>query len=186
MTPSGWQPRRRARRLGSRRRATTRVSAVTSVGLLVLGLSACGNWVMSVTDAGQVGITVDGTGRPVIVVVTCATARPVITMFEGRKSSDPESKHNVQRGSWQARRGFSGVEMLALSAPGEDWKTTSSPGPLEPGTLFVVEGGTAEDEHASLGGASFRAEDLPSLSPDDVQVNGKSISLSAFGAYQCS
>jgi hypothetical protein len=167
-----------------RRRATSAAVAVLSTACLAAVLSACGNWI-TVTDAGQLGITVDAAGQPVVAVVTCSTARPQITLSEGRKKSDPDTKVNVQRGSWEARRAFSGVATLALTAPGENWKPTSSSRPLEPGRLFIVDGGTLEDDNASLGGVSFRTEDLAKLSPDQVQVNGKIKPLSAFGAYQC-
>jgi len=154
------------------------------VGCLALGLSGCGNWI-TVTDAGQVGLTVDGAGQPVLAVMTCDTARPVIELVEGRRKADPDNKPNVQRGSWEARRGFSHVQKLALTAPGDDWKTTRSPGPLEPGRLFVVVAGTVEDENASLAGVSFRTQDLARLSPDQVLVDGKVESLRTFGAYEC-
>jgi hypothetical protein len=157
---------------------------VLAAACLAVGLSGCGNW-LTVTDAGQLGITVDSAGAPVVAVVTCAEATPVIGMFEGRKKSDPDSKTNVQRGRWVARRAVLGVSTLALAAPGEIWRTTSSPGPLEPGRLFIVDGGTVEDDHAYLGGVSFRARDLATLSPDKVAVNGKIKSLTEFGSYQC-
>lgn len=136
-------------------------------------------------DAGQMGLTVDAAGQPVVAVVTCSRATPEIVMFEGRKKSDPGSKENVSRGHWVARRALSGVTTLALTAPGENWKTTSSPGPLESDRLFIVNGGTLEDDNASLGGVNFRTGDLATLSPDKVQVYGKTKSWSAFGAYKC-
>jgi hypothetical protein len=158
--------------------------AVLSATCLAASLSACGNWI-TVHDAGQIGITVDTAGRPVVAVMTCSKATPVIEMAEGRKKSDPDNKANVSRGSWQARRAFNGVERLALAAPGGNWKTTSSPGRLESDRLFVVDGGTREDSNGSLGGVSFRTADLAALTPDKVQVNGKIKSWNAFGAYQC-
>ena len=151
---------------------------------LAVCLSGCGNWI-SVTYAGQLGLTVDAAGRPVVAVFTCSKARPVINMAEGRKKSDPASKVNVERGTWQARRGFSGVQLLALTAPGQNWTPRSGPGRLQPGTLFIVEGGTVEVKDASLGGVDFRTKDLATLSPDEVQVNGKIESWHAFGSYQC-
>lgn len=106
-------------------------------------------------------------------------------MAEGRKKSDPGSKVNVNRGTWQARRGFSGVEKLALTAPAENWKPRSGPGPLQPGTLFVIDGGTVEVKDASLGGVDFQTKDIARLSPDEVLVNGKVESWRAFGAHKC-
>jgi hypothetical protein len=152
---------------------------------LALALSACGNWV-TVSDAGQLGLTVDAAGRPVVAVVTCHPVRPVIGLYEGHKKTDPENKANVRRGGWQSRRPFSGVAKLTLTAPDPSWTTTSSSPTLERGRLFVVDGGTLEDENASLGGVSFHLEDLAALSPDTVRVNGKAQSWQAFGAYRCS
>jgi hypothetical protein len=158
--------------------------AVLTAGCLAASLSACGNWI-TVHDAGQIGITVDTAGQPVVAVMTCSKATPVIEMSEGRKKSDPDNKVSVSRGSWQARRAFTGVEKLALTAPSSSWKATGSPGRLESDRLFVVDGGTREDSNGSLGGVSFRTGDLAALSPDTVRVNGKIKSLNAFGAYQC-
>jgi hypothetical protein len=184
MTRPDRQPPQPSHHQSRRRRATGAAVAALSTACLAVVLSACGNWI-TVTDAGQLGITVDAAGQPVVAVVTCSSARPQITLSEGRKKSDPDTKENVQRGSWEARRAFSGFAKLPVTAPGKNWKTTSSSGALEPGPLFVVDGGTVEDDNASLGGVSFRTEDLAELSPDQVQVNGKIKSLSAFGAYQC-
>ena len=106
-------------------------------------------------------------------------------MAEGRKTSDPGSTVNVDRGTWQARRGFSGVAKLSLTAPGENWTPRTGPGRLQPGTLFLVDGGTVEVQGASLGGVNFRTSDLAALSPDEVQVNGKIESWRAFATYKC-
>jgi hypothetical protein len=173
-----------------RGRVTTGATAVLSTAVLsacvALGLSGCGNWI-SVTEAGQMGLTVDDAGRPVVAVMTCDKATPVVEMSEGRKKSDPDNAENVQRGGWQARHKYVGVERLALETPGPVWRTTTSgPGRLEPGTLFIVDGGTLEDDNASLGGVTFRVPDLARLSPDTVQVNGKTTSWRAFGAHHCS
>jgi hypothetical protein len=100
--------------------------ALVPLGLLAAALSACGN-LISVTDAGQIGITVDRAGQPVIAVMTCAKATPWIELGEGRKASDPENKVSAERGSWKARNSFAGVEKLALAAPGGNWTTTRSP-----------------------------------------------------------
>ena len=151
----------------------------------VVGLSACGNVLPDVTDSGQMGLTVDATGEPVIAVFTCSKATVAVDMFEGRKQNDPATKESVGRGSWQARRAFAGVQKLAIMAPGASWKTNSGPGQLESTTHFYLEGRTTEVEYSTLGGTGFRTRDLPKLSPDRVEVNGKPMSWSAFAAYKC-
>lgn len=166
------------------RQIRTGAAAVAWLSLLVAGLSACGNWI-SVTDAGRVGITVDAAGQPVIAVVTCSESTPVIGMAEGRDASDPDTEPNVERGRWRAREAFTGVATLPLADPGENWVTARRPGALETDRLFVVDGGTVEDEHASLGGVSFRIADLARLSPGEVRVEGNVEPLSTFRAYRC-
>lgn len=185
MQPKLRPARRRVPHLDRRRRATKGATAVLSAACVAFGLTGCGNWI-SVTDAGQMGLTVDAAGRPVVAVMTCGKATPVIEMSEGRKKSDPDNAENVQRGSWQARHRYAGVEKLALETPGPVWRTTSSPGRLEPGTLFIVDGGTLEDDDASLGGVTFHMSDLARLSPDTVQVDGRTTSWRAFGSHRCS
>jgi hypothetical protein len=166
------------------RRTGTGAAAVGRLSLLVAGLAACGNWI-SVTDAGRVGITVDAAKHPVIAVMTCGRSTPVIGMAEGRHESDPDTEPNVERGQWRAREAFIGVQTFPLADPGQNWVTIRRPGALETDNLFVVEGGTVEDQHASLGGVSFRIADLARLSPGQVQVEGRLESLSTFGTYQC-
>src|SRR5690242_15191114 len=154
-------------------------AAVAWLSLLVGGLSACGNWI-SVTDAGRLGITVDAAGHPVLAVLTCRESTPVIGMAEGRKPSDPDTRPNVERGRWKARKAFSGVATFPVADARENWETVRGPGPLEAGKLFVVDGGTAEDEHASLGAVSFHDADLTHLRPGQVRVDGKVEPLSTF------
>jgi hypothetical protein len=161
-----------------------RCAAALMLGLGMVGLAACGN-AITIHDAGQVGITVDHAGRPVIMVMTCAKSTPVIDMAEGRKESDPDSKPNVERGHWRARQAFSGVRNIALKKPEEGWLTTRDPGSLESDRLFIVGGGTVEDKNASLTPVDFRTPDLTRLSPDQVLVNGKVEPISAFGDYRC-
>jgi hypothetical protein len=159
-------------------------AVLASLALFVAGVSACGN-AITVVHAGQVGMIVDRSGHPAIAVMTCSTATPLINLAEGRKPSDPDNQQNVQRGSWRARKGFAGVQLLALFEPSENWVTTRVPGTLEPERLFIVDGGTVEDKNASLLPVSFRTPDLARLTPDQVLVDGKVESLSAFGAYRC-
>jgi hypothetical protein len=155
-----------------------------SLSLLAGGLSACGN-LITVHDAGHVGITVDAVGSPVIMVMTCTRATPVITLSEGRKPSDPDTKPNVQRGNWRSRTPFTGVSKLALVPPGPTWTATLDPGTLQSDRLFIVDGGTIEDDDASLAPVSFHTQDLAPLTPNQVRVEGKIEPLSTFGAYRC-
>ena len=147
-------------------------------------MSGCGNWI-SVTYAGQIGLTVDAAGQPVAAIFTCSKARPIINMSEGLKASDNGKKPNVDRGTWTARRGFAGVQKLALTAPGENWTPRRGSGLLQAGTLFIVDGGTVEVNDASLGAVDFRTKDLARLNPDVVLVNGKIESWSVFRSYKC-
>jgi len=117
--------------------------------------------------------------------MTCGESTPVVGMAEGRKESDPDTDPNVERGRWRARQAFAGVETLPIADPGEKWVTVRGPGPLESDRLFVVDGGTVEDEHASLGAVGFRIADLARLSPGRVRTAERVESLSTFGAYRC-
>jgi hypothetical protein len=170
---------------GSRKLLWSRTAAVMGLTLLTGGLTGgCGN-LITVVDAGQLGITVDAAGGPVIAVMSCARATPVISMAEGRRPSDPDDQENVERGSWRARTSFAGVRQLPISAPGENWTTIGEPGTLESDRLFIVNGGTVEDDDASLTPVDFRTSDLARLAPGRVLVAGKVESLEAFGAYRC-
>jgi hypothetical protein len=160
------------------------VAALLALGVLA-GTTACGN-AITVHHAGQLGITVDQAHRPVVAVMSCNRATPVINMAEGRRASDPDTKPNTERGAWKARTGFAGVQQFPLAAPGDGWATELDPGTLEPDRLFIVYGGTAEDENASLVQVSFRLQDLATLSPGQIRTDGKVEPLATFGAYRCS
>jgi hypothetical protein len=171
----------------TRRLAAKITTAGTALllGAFAVGLSACGN-AITVHPAGQLGMTVDRAGQPVLAVMTCFRATPAIDLAEGRPEPDPGTQPNVQRGSWQARKGFSGVQRIAFATSGENWTSTKRPGTLEPGKLFVATGGTLEDKDANLAQVSFRAQDLARLTPDQVLVEeGKVEPLSTFSAYTC-
>jgi hypothetical protein len=161
------------------------VRTFVAVSLVLVAVSACGNAISYPDKVGQVGITVDQAGRPVIAVMTCSKATPVIQMHEGRKPSDPDTKENVKRGSWQARTAFAGVRNLAPTATDDTWVTASGAGSLESDRMFLVTGGIAEKKNTTMGGVSFRLSDLDRLSPDQVQVDTGVQSLSAFSAYHC-
>lgn len=167
-----------------RRRGARGGLATLAAGCLLATLTGCGN-VIEVHDAGQLGLTVDGVGHPVVAVMLCAKGHPLVGMYEGRKQTDPASKENVERGHWQSRRGFSGVGKLAITDPDTTWRTTQRLAPLESDRLFLVDGGTTEDDNASLGGINFHTSDLATLTPGQVRVNGKITSWSAFAAYRC-
>jgi hypothetical protein len=194
MRTADWRRIRRAQHPYRPGPAVRRAVTLVSGACLVVTLSSCGNWI-SVTQFGHVGITVDAAGQPVVEVMTCSKATPVIDMYEGRKKSDPGNKENVQRGLWQARRGFTGVQQFALNAPGKNWKTTNSPGPLEPDRLFLLGGGVLEKDDGNLVGVDFRAADLAPLSAGEILVNdyddktgnqsSKIVSLREFAAYKC-
>ena len=151
---------------------------------VVAGTSACGN-AITVHHAGRLGITVDQRHRPVVAVISCDRATPVINLAEGRRASDPDTRPNTERGAWKARTGFAGVQQFPLAAPGDGWVTELDPGTLEPDRLFIVYGGTVEDEDASLAQVSFRLQDLTTLSPGQIRTEGKVEPLATFSAYRC-
>jgi hypothetical protein len=164
-----------------------RAPALAVLGLL-LGLGACGfGNSITVHDRGQVGVTVDGAGRPVLAVMTCRPVTPVITLSEGRGPSDPDDRPNVDRGRWQARGPFAGVRLLPLTAPTDLWRRTGAePGPLEAGRLFVAGGGTTDDQDADLTQVSFTGADLAALAPGQVRTGEGTVrSMADFGAHRC-
>jgi hypothetical protein len=185
MSRSFVQPRRADHSRHQQFRAGSRVRTVVALSLVLVGVSGCGNLISYPDKVGQVGITVDQAGHPVIAVMTCSKATPVIGMFEGRKPSDPDTKENVKRGSWRARTAFAGVRSLTPTAPDDTWVIASAPGTLEADRVFVIDASIAEKENTTMGGVSFRLSDLDRLSPDQVQVDTGVQSLSTFSAYQC-
>ena len=148
------------------------------------GLAACGNAVRG-TQAGRLGITVDTAGRPVAIVLTCATATPEFDLYEGRTPSMSDDEPNVHRGTWTARAAFAGVQEVSLLTASAGWTRDGRPDLLESRRLFVLTGGIAEDNDAYLSQVSFRASDLNALSPDQVRTEDKVESRAEFGGYQC-
>lgn len=156
-------------------------AAACAAGLVLTG---CFN-AITVTDAGRLGVTVDASGAPVLLVMLCEKSRPYVQLVEGRKGSDPESKANVERGEWSTDTTYRGVQKLTLAAPEAMWTTTKSPGALASDVLLIADGGTAEDDTASLVPVDFTPADLATLRPGQVLAGGKTVSLDAFGSYRC-
>ena len=159
--------------------------AVVSTACLALSLSGCGNWIEGFTEAGRLGITVDGAGQPVIAIMTCSKVRPVISMYEGRKRSEPKAQRTchaaagrrekpsrASRSSRSWRRASTGNRRAVLGRSRQtgssSWRALS-----------------VDDELASVGVSSFRTRDLAALTTDEVRVHGKIMSWSTSGAYQC-
>ncbi len=167
-------------------RSRTRLVALTTTAACAAGLllTGCFN-AITVTDAGRLGITVDAAGAPVLLVMLCEKGRPYVQLVEGRTKSDLESKANVQRGEWSTDTAYRGVQRLTPADPEAGWTTTESPGALAPDVLLVADGGTAEDDTASLVPVDFTPADLATLRPGQVLTGGKTVSLDSFGRYGC-
>jgi hypothetical protein len=163
------------------RRATLNAVAVFVASI---GLTGCFN-AIDVTDAGRMGVTVDAKGDPVLLVMLCDGGRPYVQLTEGRKPSDADSKQSTQRGEWSTDRKVNGVQRLTLGKPEAIWTTKQSPGALAPGVPLIAEGGTAEDDTATLVPVDFRPADLAGLRPGQVLTAEKTMPLSAFGRYTC-
>ena len=160
----------------------------SALGLSVTVLTACGfGNSITVHQRGRIGVTVDETGRPVLAVLTCRKATPQVDLAEGRHDTDPPDRPNVQRGNWQARASFTGVQMLPLASAGPNWEQTGPrTGQLEPDRLFVAGGGTTEDDDAVLQQVTFRGRDLAGLDPGRVRVGEGTVqSMDQFRAYRC-
>lgn len=162
-----------------------RQALTAAVGCLgVVGLTGCFN-AIDVTDAGRMGVTVDATGKPVLMVMLCDKGTANVQLAEGRKESDPATKTNVERGAWTAMRTFQGVQELSLSRPAGLWTPRTGPDALDPGVFLIAEGGTEEDDGASLVPVDFRPTDLARLEAGQVLTDAKTLSVADFGDYTC-
>jgi hypothetical protein len=171
---------RRTRLARSPRAALTAAAACVAV----VGLTGCFN-AITVTDAGRVGVTVDAAGKPVLLVMLCDKGTANVQLAEGRKESDPATKQNVERGAWTAVREFRGVRELSLSRPGALWTPANGAGNLDPEGLLIAEGGTEEDDTASLVPVDFRPANLVRLAPGKVLTSDGTVSRARFGRYTC-
>ncbi|WGW11932.1 hypothetical protein LWF01_17880 [Saxibacter everestensis] len=168
-------------------RQSTKLGVLAVAGLMLL-TSGCGNWV---TDefGGYLGVTVDDSGAPVILVRACTPLTPYIELAEGRDNI-PESEENVERGAWEATQPQDGISELTLLRPDRNWKTVSTASNLEPDKLFLVTAGSVDDNYF-LSQAQFRPRELATLDGTSVLVPGdedggtRTISRQQFSSEGC-
>lgn len=161
---------------------TLRIAQTTLAAGFALFLVGCGN-VISAEVNGMTGVTVDGQGRPAVVVAVCSDHVDQVTVYGTREGLD-DDEANPKLGSWTSERSQSGTFTIDVTDPGPDW-TASGPIDLETDRDYIV-GASRSDADVETMDVSFRGGDLAALEPGDVIVrDGEVWSRTTFDEQAC-
>lgn len=138
-------------------------TAVTTVALAAL----TGCIAPDVEVVGAVGVTVDGQGRPVLVVEPCEGAAVSVDLFLDREGLE-DDEANEQVGSWSAAAPAAGTTELALHAPADPWEGEGVQVSSERGYIASARGQGGDEVLTQV---AFRASDLSAMEPGTVYRN---------------
>ncbi len=116
---------------------------------------------------GALGVTVDETKRPVVVVEACEGVATRVDLFFAREGAT-DDEENVRVGTWVSDAPVRGTSELALHAPAGPWAGKSVEVVADRGYIATAVG---EEDREVLGQVAFRGGDLASLEPGTVYVN---------------
>ncbi|GAA5161270.1 hypothetical protein [Ornithinimicrobium tianjinense] len=146
-----------------------RVRAVLlSVGLGVAVVSVSGCLGLAPAPApvsGAVGVTVDETGGPVLVVEACEESAARVELSWTREGL-ADDQQNQAIGVYAATAPRAGTSRLALGDPGAEWD--GEPFDLDGDTRGVIAGGSTTAGH-TLRDVVFLESDLAELTPGAVR-----------------
>jgi hypothetical protein len=134
-------------------------------GMFAVGaavLSGCS----SAQFAGRTGVTVDGSGGPVIVVAPCAGAVDTVRLSTLRGASG-QHQTGAEVGSWvTAEQVGLGSDELDLNTP-KGWALRSGSPRLEPDTHYLAFGESTRNGWTTTG-VEFTTQSLAKLKPGDI------------------
>lgn len=170
------------------------IEAVRAVGIA----SVCGSvlagcmWLSDgIRESGATGLTVDSSGRAVVLVKVCEAEMNEVLVFRSRlgdPTRDPNGLDNERVGIWKSNDPLErGVHELSLSAPGSSWRTKSSASLDMPDRVYGL--GADDSENASTTGVEASTEAIANLTAGQVLVglvgSSRTISRSEFNKLEC-
>jgi len=151
---------------GRLRDAAARGRALAATSLLGACLvAACGP-----AERGAAGITVDGAGRPVVLLIGCGSPLGRTALL----TVDPASQQRSFAGEWTPAPVGPSDLTLDVYAPGSSWRVEQPVTGLQEGTLYEVGallGATGDGRQTT--DAQFTAADLRALRPGQVLTGAK-------------
>lgn len=147
---------------------STRLSSLAAIAAAVL-LAGCGNSIADVEKVGNVGVTVDDQGKPVVLVAPCREGRVRVDVSLGRTADMASTEKNQPVGNWTAAAASADPSELHLTDPGSGWEGDAVAAPA-PEAMWVVTARFADDDETVLSGPTFDGKQLKGLSADDVLI----------------
>ncbi|WP_041795554.1 hypothetical protein [Modestobacter italicus] len=113
---------------------------------------------------GQVGVTVDATGAPVLMLEVCHGSVDTVTVVGPNRGSQP----NEVFARLTAPAPVASPTQVALLAPPPGWSGTPTSLPLDTQSFLIA---SAEGTQSELRQVDFSAADLATLDPETVQYS---------------
>jgi hypothetical protein len=141
------------------------VAALPITALLIATLTGCGNLVTT-EISGRLGVTVDDTGQPQILVLSCDAPLTSVDA-SGDRTGLASDEENETLATWSRTDAADGLSVLDPAAPGDGWTGDALTWPT--GRTVVLGAGSADGKVAGTS-VIVSPESLEALEPGRVLI----------------
>lgn len=115
---------------------------------------------------GQIAISVDKSGNPIVVVAVCEKHIKEIDVVLGREGLE-DTEPNKVVGTWTATTPITDIGTFNLRRPGRGWipKTGVK---IQPSKLYIVSARATDEDHAEAIGMAFVGSKIATMRSDSV------------------
>ncbi|MEV6892448.1 hypothetical protein [Kribbella sp. NPDC051137] len=145
------------------------VGATAAAVAGALELTGCG-----VPAGGVIGVTVDATGAPQIVVQMCEGHIDGATLYLPDPDADRQPPQDRTMGRWEASGPVTGFSQFSLDSGGNGWAVSGELVGRAPGTRYTIYGWSRDSSWSAMH-LEFSERDLKQLHPGTVLVPSKDL-----------
>lgn len=155
-----------ARMRHARRVVPATLGRVILLGGSLLVTAGCGG--AETTIIGQTAISVDESGKPVVVVAVCEKHINFIDIYFDREGLK-ETEENKMVGEWTSIETITSGVTLNVENPGPQWKPQAGVS-IQADKRYII-GASATDEDLAATQVAFSGSDLRTMRSDSVYTN---------------
>ncbi|MGH8895230.1 MAG: hypothetical protein ACRDWY_18285 [Actinomycetes bacterium] len=144
-------------------------------------LTGCGSQITTEVN-GAVAATLDPSGSMLLVLKVCSGAVDEVGLYGARQG--PETQPQEPIGIWRASAPVRHDTVLHIESPGPGWEVRRDPGPLNPGTQYIVIANHREADE-TLSQVHFTPRQLEELGAGQLRFQGRVGNETEFARHAC-